>query len=154
MIFDPGNILTAVSIIVATVLGFLAYYQGRRASRSEHTFDVLLARFTGDYVATMHRRAWDWVESNEPSPNGDARHPELAEILNLYEFIALAARRGILDPDMIFEIRSNNMITFYEYFLPYIQGVRQRLKRKTIYEHLEWYVEDYAKPRRLARTKS
>lgn len=143
-----GDVLTAISICLATGTGLLAMAQARKATRREHTFDILLARFTGDYVANLHKVAWEWIESKHAPPTGDTRHPEISEILNLYEFIALAARRGILDPNMINDIRGGLMLTFYSYFLPYIIGLRKRFDDDAIFEHLEWYVEKYVKPQK------
>lgn len=50
-----NNLLTALLIVLATVVGVLALRQNMRATRRERTFDVLLTRFTGDYVARLHQ---------------------------------------------------------------------------------------------------
>lgn len=46
------------------------------------------------------------MESEKPAPDGASRNTEITEILNLYEFVSLAARKGILDKGIVLEMRA------------------------------------------------
>jgi hypothetical protein len=148
MMIELNDILTALSVITAAIIGLIALRQTQQTSRHAHTFEVLMSRFTGDYVANLHSNAWEWMNSGKPSPTGEKIEQQIVEILNMYEFIALAARRKILDPSIIYDMRATNTIRLYDYFLPYIRGRRKMLGKDSIYEHFEWFVVFYAKPRR------
>ena len=133
------NYVTAASILVTTLLAFLALWQNRAAHKREHTFDVMLSRFTGDYVANLHAFAEKWISEGRQPPIGE-RQKEITELLNLYEFIAVAARNGILDANIIVQIRGGVIKRLFEYFHPYVEWRREIVGNDRPYEHLEWFV--------------
>lgn len=141
-----GHGLTALSILLATLLAAIGLKQNAKVAKRERTFDVMLTRFTGDYIAELHKIAWEWMEQDKPPPDGSTRNTEITEILNLYEFASFAAREGILDESVILEVRASSMSKLFHYFKPFIDARRKASNSDRPYEHLEWFVNNKARP--------
>lgn len=139
---------TPLSIIIAIILGVLTLWQDRRLARRSHTLDVLLARFSGNELSTHLRALSKWELGAKKLPDGSKDVFEIREALNLYEFIAAAARQGILDTPLIYETRGGAMMRTFDLFYPYIKKRREILENDKIWEHYEWFVENKVRPLR------
>ena len=64
-VFDTADALTAVSILIATVVGILTLWQSRRLSRRDHTLDILLSRFSGEDLAELLKRVSERINDAE-----------------------------------------------------------------------------------------
>lgn len=145
---DPADALTALSILIATVVGILTLWQSRRLSRRDHTLDILLSRFSGGDIAKLLNRVSEWMDDPENAPDGTTNIYEAREVLNLYEFISAAARHGTLDIELIYQTRGGPMLKTFEFFHPYIRKQREIGKNELLWEHFEWFVDTKIKPRR------
>ena len=147
-VFKAADVLTALSIIMATVVGILTLWQSRRLSKRDHTLDILLSRFSGEDIAELLKRVSERIDDSENAPDGTNNIYEVGEVLNLYEFISAAARMGTLDIELIYQTRGGAMLKTFEFFHPYIRQQREIAKNDLLWEHLEWFVDTKIRPRR------
>ena len=142
------DIGTPLTIVVATIIGALQLRQNRKLARQSHTLDVLLARFTGGEVSARLLKIARLENVKKKFPEGSKQEFEVRETLNLYEFIAAAAKQDILDTTLIYEVRGGAMMRTFDAFRPYIKARRDASSNPKLWEHYEWFVEHEIKPRR------
>ena len=144
---STGLILTAISILIATFLGIRTLKENRKFFRQSHTIDILSSRFSEEKM-TQYMNTLRTLKDNHEKLDGSVIVTELAEALNLYEFIAAAARMEILDSELIYQVRGGRMLKDFDNYKNYIDGRRKINNNHKIWEHLEWFIEEKVRPRR------
>lgn len=60
---------------------------------------------------------------------------------NIYEFLALSIRNGIIDEDIFMSLHKARFLKFWRKVEPIINIIQQREFNKKIYENIEWLAE-------------
>ena len=157
MAMDP-NYLTAGSIIVALIGILYSNRQNRILFRKQHTLNSLLEiSYSQEYSRSMDNiRPYLRGEKEIPNSNYDEMkseqiHKDIKFMLNYYEYLCAASKRGDLDQNLLHDIRGGTILLLYDKLKDYIHGRRTKLGRNSLYVNLEWYHTLFAKKRSLFR---
>jgi hypothetical protein len=138
--------IAAMSALTAIWVAITTIREQRRIARRNHTLDVVLTRFSNPESAALYSYVLDY-QATKPQPDGKQEDAKIREALNMYEYIAFAARGNILDPDVLIELRGGSMRRTFEFFKPYIHGQRQGDNNPRLWEHYEWFVKNVVEAR-------
>ncbi len=136
---------TAASVLVAVVFGLAAVYQNRQSQRRQHTVG-LIAAFTAEDLCladgwmASRIRTGSAVEADVPA----AQEAHVRVLLDYYEFLAVLARRGLVDVPLLLDLRGGAMSRCLELCRPYVQDRRTSVD-PGLYACTEMLVGEYAR---------
>jgi hypothetical protein len=136
---SPSAILIGAGL---ATLGWL--YTNRRSrslARTQHTITALLqASFNQKFqdalgAAAPHLKVRECPVFND---DNEALRQSFRILLNHYEFLAAAIRKGVFDEQLIRDSERGTILALYSACEHYIGDLRFHRSRMAIYEHVEW----------------
>jgi hypothetical protein len=135
--------------IIGPIAGAFGWYVtvrlNRAASRSKHTFDVLLATaFNASYQEHLSVVRPHMVNAgNDAFPElhrskNHKLHDSVLFLLNYYEFLAGAVRHGVLAEDLLHEDQGYIVRQLFIRSKEFIADERTRKKRPALFDQFEW----------------
>jgi hypothetical protein len=139
-----GTLLSICSGIILAVFGFV---RTRMQDRQRYTLGMLMGySHSTELLRALHSVREHAARSKAQGEcTVDAALAEhLAIILPHFQSIALAAKSGLLDRDIILSARFGSMKTIWETYGSYVRAKRLELDRPLLYVELEEFLRENA----------
>jgi hypothetical protein len=138
-----GTLLSMCSAIVLAVVGFV---RTRMEDRRRYTLGVLMGYSQSTELLKALHFVREYAARREPNDGqvDDAVAEHLAIILPHFQSIALAAKSGLLDRDIILSARYGTMKGIWEAYGAYVRAKRVQLNRPLLYIELEEFLDSNA----------
>jgi hypothetical protein len=148
---------TTASILVAVFFGVTAVVQQRQTQRRQHTVDLITAFQTADALSAADAWMADRI-TRRATVGGDvlgADQGHVMTLLDYYEFLAVLARRGLVDVPLLLDLRGGAMTRAFDICRPYVHDRRSNVW-PGLYSCLEMFADVYAQRNQGhgARTKA
>lgn len=143
---EPIQLGTLVSICSGIALAVVGFVRTRLEDRRRYTLGVLM----GYSQSTELLRALHFVREHaarRPTQTGEvdgAVAEHLAIILPHFQSIALAAKSGLLDRDIILSARYGTMQAIWAAYGAYVRAQRTELNRPLLYIELQEFLDSNA----------
>lgn len=139
-----GTLLSICSGIALAVVGFV---RARIEDRKRYTLGVLMGyAHSTELLKSLHfvreHGARSKVQGEYKVDSAIADH--LAIILPHFQSIALAAKNGLLDRDIILCARYGSMKSIWDNYGPYVREKRLELDRPLLYAELDEFIRENA----------
>ena len=132
---EPIQLGTLLSICSAIGLAVVGFVRTRLEDRRRYTLGVLM----GYSQSTELLKALHVVREHRGEVDG-AIAEHLAIILPHFQSIALAAKSGLLDRDIMIGARYGTMQAIWKRYGRYVADLRDQLERPLLYVELEEYL--------------
>jgi hypothetical protein len=139
-----GTLLSLCSGIALAVIGFV---RTRLEDRKRYTLGVLMGYSQStELLKMLHhiRQHAARIKAGAEHRVDDAMAEQLAVVLPHFQSIALAAKSGLLNRDIIVSARYGTMKTIWDAYGPYVKSQRIELGRPLLYVELEEFLRDNA----------
>ena len=136
-----------LSICSGIVLAFIGYIRTRLEDRKRYTLGVLMGYSQSTELLKMLHHVREHaarIKAGGECKVDDATAERLAVVLPHFQSIALAAKSGLLNRDIIISARYGTMKTVWECYAPYVKSQRVELGRPLLYVELEEFLRDNA----------
>jgi hypothetical protein len=150
-----------LSTLVAVAGWFYTNRKERNLFRKQHTFNALMqASFDTSYQRAITSVRPHIRKGVLPDISVDDEHliaaPEtldtdirqtrelrehVAFLLNHYEFLAAGIRNGDIDEKLLYDSERSTILKIQDISEPFVDSLRDRRKRVSIFEHLEWLTD-------------
>jgi hypothetical protein len=144
---DPIQLGTLLSICSGIALAVIGFVRTRLQDRKRYTLGVLMGYSQStELLKALHAlREHAALSRAAGQCKVDAGLEEhLAVVLPHFQSIALAAKSGLLDRDIILSARYGSMQSIWESYGPYIEGKRRAFNRPLLYAELEEFLNENA----------
>jgi hypothetical protein len=141
---DRPTILAGFATLAGGIGWFATVRTNRSAAKSQHTFDVLLATgFDPLYQAHLKNVRPSVLSDGADVPDIDGvASSDLGDsiifLLNYYEFLAGALRRGALSEGLLRDDQAYIVKRLFEHSKKQIEEQRHGKQRAALFEHIEW----------------
>ena len=147
IVASPNALVLMAGIVFATCGWLYAARRQRTTMRKQHTFNALMA-------ATFENKYQDALDDCRQHLSAgvfpdlsDGQNEQLRKsvrfLMNHYEFLAAGIRNGDIHEKLLKDSERGTVVRLFETAenCGYVTTVRNRRKRQTIFEHLEWLYE-------------
>ncbi|HEY0100291.1 MAG TPA: hypothetical protein VGB76_15175 [Pyrinomonadaceae bacterium] len=139
-----SDLLTAISILIATITWLLTYFQDRSARRVAHTADIIAGISTSDRLAESSFQVTKLINSgtkvslSEIDPKTESH---VVDILDYYEFLCDLYASHVLSRRTIVDLRGRLMKRTWDICETYIKETR-KLQNRMVYLGFEKFVKE------------
>lgn len=140
-----GNILLALSVLVAIVFGVLGWASNRKSQLRTHTINLIANLSLNADLASADAAVAKLVRENTKCSATDiteALDKPLMRILDYYEFLCVAYREGAMEKVTFKHLRGSTMVLLYSVVEQYINE-RRKIYGDSLYKNYEAVVEEF-----------
>ena len=144
---DPIQLGTLLSICSGIALAVIGFVRTRFQDRKRYTLGVLMGYSHSIELLKALHFVREHAANSKPQGEckvDDAVAQHLAVILPHFQSIALAAKNGLLDRDIILSARYGSMKAIWESYGPYVRAKRVEFDRPLLYVELEEFLGENA----------
>ena len=152
----------ATAILIAAGVGAVGWFYTNRTSlrtdRRRHTYDVFQEyRHSNKFLVALNRAREMILSRDIPDPADPTRKDDIAHLDNLlehYEFIAIAIFNGDVDERFFRECEYSSIVALPERFSDFIIESRNQYQQQTMYKGIDdlrarWAVDPPKPPQRI-----
>ena len=138
------DILTALSILIATITGLTTYIQNRKAQKVAHTASVIANISTSERLAESSFCITKLINSKQQislaglDPKTESH---MVDILDYYEFLCDLYEAGVINRLTLIELRGQLMKRTWEVCETYIMETRL-IQNRQVYSGFEKFVKN------------
>ena len=133
------------TLFTGLVLAGVGFLRARLEDRKRYTLGVLMGYSQSTELLRMlhHIRTHAArVKAGEKCTVDEAMAERLAVVLPHFQSIAMAAKSGLLNRDIIISARYGTMLTIWECYEPYVKVQREELGRPLLYVELQDFLRE------------
>jgi hypothetical protein len=135
---------TLISIFAALLVGFLGYRQNQKRHIREYTLSVLSPLLTNERLFGAHSIVTEHViQQKQLDYNALSKQERelILQLLGYYEFVSAAFLRNDIDRKTVLRQRRASFKSAYGISQDFIQKRRALLRRPSVYNELQNFVE-------------
>lgn len=154
---------TSVAGFLIIIVSIIAIYYHRKTERERLTINYLRELNSSERLISaqktlkfVHFDNSVSVELIATSNEQDYKNlkKDLVHLLNYFESLAIGCKIGIYDKKTIILSRNQQIINTYNYSLPYIIKIRDKLKNKNIFSNFEELAKNFELLNKKNKSKS
>lgn len=137
-----GLLLTSFSLLVSSI-----------ETKRKSSMDILFSLekdldFSQSKKAIMYVNDLENIIFEKPIEGVDSNYQEIVDLknsfihcLNIYEFLALSIRQGIIDEELFKSLYKSRFLRVWQQTKPAIKKIRNAEDNPNLYEHTEWLAD-------------
>ena len=141
------NCVLTLGVVVAIV----SVWSARVTARKKQAADLLASvRQDEELVAglrklaELHRSPDTNIRAFALQDRADTPEAKsIRYVLNHWEYVSVGIQSGIYDNDMLHKASYNTVINLYKYARPFIEELREKTGRKSLYQEVQWLAESW-----------
>lgn len=134
---------TAPLVLISSVIAYIAFLTTRHLARSKHAIDFETAYHDSPDIRIALGKLSAWSKTASRSDMAQlAQLPShemtghVRELLNTWERVAIAIRRGVYDDLLLYNAYASTLIGIWQLTLPFIRA--RQLANPRLYVNLDW----------------
>jgi len=142
--------IRGASLLIGVLVAIVSVRTARQLARKKQAADVIFAIRNDKGLSDGFSRVTSLHDGNDNMRKfaDNMLSPEATEmryVLNHFEYVSVCIQKGIFDEHLIKDCSYGTVIKLYKQALPFIEAVREKHARPTIWQELEWLANRWEK---------